>query len=155
MKLNATTAFGGRQRLGARRLIWLLAVVVVLVPERLFEKRYHCRMTGARDLLACCCETEAECGPESSDSCESGSGCASQRADEADDCSCCEVTYQASRLRLAPASKQTPIDEAVTPALAAAESPWCVAEVRLAPRGDDVRPRAGPPLYLVCQILLI
>jgi len=135
----------------------MLTVLVVLLPGTSYQKRYNCRMTGARDLVACCCAGESDCAPEVSP-CDSGGCCPSEEKEVARDCGCCDITFErvGNELAAAPQAPSTdgpilslallPVHEA-SPVLPA----WSGAYTR-----DKVPRRwTGPPVYLLYRSLLI
>jgi len=90
----------------AKLLAWMLAVLVVLLPGTSYQKRYDCRMTGARGLAACCCTGASDCAPEVS-SCDSGDCCPSEEKETAGDCGCCDIRFERVGAELAVAPHAT------------------------------------------------
>jgi len=146
----------------AKLLAWMLAVLVVLLPGASYQKRYDCRMTGARGLAACCCTGASDCAPEVS-SCDSGDCCPDTGGEEketADDCGCCDIRFErvGTELAVAPHATSTSahgpvLHPALLPAPEASPAPifWfggCAPE-------KVPRRWTGPPVYLRFRALLI
>jgi len=140
----------------ARFLAWMLAVLVVLLPGASHQKRYDCRMTGARDLVACCCSAASDCAPEAS-SCDSGGCCPVEKEGVSDDCGCCDVRFERVGIELAVAPQAPSTDEPVFHPAPLPAQAWPASILGwggCAPA--KVRRRwAGPPVYLLYRSLLI
>ena len=141
----------------ARFLTWMLVVFAVLLPGTSFQKRYHCQVTGARDLLACCCTGDNDCAPEIS-SCDSGGCCPSEEEETSDDCGCCEITFARSDGDLATAPQGSTADGpalrlALLPAHEAAS--WLSVWLPCRTREKVPREWTAPPVYLLNRSFLI
>lgn len=143
-------------RAEARILTWILAIVVVLLPGTSYQKRYNCQMTGARDLIACCCTGESDCAAAAS-SCDSG-GCPSEEKEAARGCGCCDITFERVGTELAAAPQTSSVEGpvltlALLPIRAASPVPpaWPAGYKR----AKVPRSWTGPPVYLLNRSLLI
>lgn len=143
----------------AKLLAWMLAVLVVLLPGASYQKRYDCRMTDARDLVACCCTGASDCAPEAS-SCDSGGCCPSEENETAGDCGCCDITFErvGTELAIAPHATNTSthgpvLDPALLPPREA--SPVSILGVGGCVPEKVPRRWTGPPVYLLFRSLLI
>lgn len=140
-----------------RFLAWMLAVVVVLLPGASYQKRYDCRMTGARDLVACCCTGADDCAPEVS-SCDSGGCCPSEEKEAAGDCGCCDITFELVDTELVVAPQAPSTDGLVLPlALLPIHEASPAPILGLGGCAPEKVPRrwTGPPVYLLHRSLLI
>ena len=144
-------------RTQARVLTWILAIVVVLFPGTSYQKRYNCRMTGARDLVACCCTGKSDCAPEVS-SCDLGGCCLSEEKEVARDCGCCDITLVrvGSELAAAPQTLDTggPVLPLALPPVHE-KSPVLLASPAGCKLDKVPRRWTGPPVYLLYRSLLI
>lgn len=142
----------------ARLFSWLLVFAVTVLPGASLQKRYHCRVTGVRDLPACCCAKGNDCTPEPS-SCDSG-GCGSAEEKETggDECGCCDVTFERTGGDLAVAPEASrPDGPSQQIALLPPDRVWSQPVVWCGTRTLENTPRrwTGPPVYLLHRSLLI
>ena len=140
-----------------RFLAWMLAVVVALLPGASYQKRYDCRTTGARDLVACCCTGADDCAPEVS-SCDSGGCCPSEEKEAAGDCGCCDIRFECVGTELAVAPQAPSADGPVFHlALLLAHEASPASILGFGVRAPEKVPRrwTGPPVYLLYRSLLI
>ena len=144
-------------RAQVRFLVWLVVAFLVLLPGTSFQRRYNCQVTGARDLVACCCTGEHDCAPEIS-SCDSGGCCPSDEQEPADECGCCDITFERQGSELAQ-SPQVPSTEGPVfqRALLPVHEASHVQVVQLHGWARENVPRrgTGPPVYLLHRSLLI
>lgn len=144
--------------LSKRLVAWVLALLPVILPSTSLEVRYHCRVSGARDLTACCCTGENDCTPEATD-CGAG-GCGTTAGPSIDGCGCCDVTVEERGTELASALSQETrsgahaCGVALLPVRLASLAPTAPTCLHLATRAEPAT-RSGPPLYLRHGSLLI
>jgi hypothetical protein len=144
-------------RAQARFLVWLVVASLVLLPGASFQRRYNCQMTGARDLVACCCTGEQDCAAEIS-SRDSGGCCPSDEQEPADECGCCDISFERLGSELAqspdlPSTERPLLELALLPAHEA--SPAQGLQLHGWARERVPRRGTGPPIYLLHRSLLI
>lgn len=150
-----------------RLLVWVLAVSLLLLPGATFQKRFHCRITGATNLSCCCQDRAGGCAEDSP--CSTRSCCSEEsdeaepnRSDSSDGCGCCDVTYEQNKLALGkveslarPESKR---DGGSSVALHPAPTRVSFAPSRIAcwrSARELCRACTGPPVYLLhCTFLI-
>ena len=141
-----------------RVVLCFLSLALLVAPAIPGQKRFHCRITGARDLTECCCKPEATPASEPS-CCAPHNDCPAESSDPNEPCGCCDITYERGDLPAAVAVSHTNVPEATATVALAAPDPdapsWPAASSGLRPRGDSKTPRSGRAVCLRhCSLLI-